>query len=77
MLRNTLLILCVALAVLAVGCANTPTPAPAPPDTRAADVQAVKDLEAAWVKDANSKDAQNGRPILRKMVRGFIPTVRH
>src|ERR1039457_309740 len=57
MLRNTSLILCLALAVLAVGCANAPTPAPAPPpDTRAADVQAVKDLEAAWVKDANSKD---------------------
>lgn len=53
MLRNTSLILCLALAVLAAGCANTPAP---PPDTRAADVQAVKDLEAAWVKDANSKD---------------------
>jgi hypothetical protein len=48
MLRNTSLIMCFALAVLAVGCANAPTPAPAaPPDTRAADVQAVKDLEAA------------------------------
>ena len=58
MLRNTSLIMCFALAILAVGCANAPTPAPAaPPDTRAADVQAVKDLEAAWVKDANSKDA--------------------
>ena len=28
-----------------------------PPDTRAADVQAVQDVEAAWAKDANSKDA--------------------
>jgi uncharacterized protein (TIGR02246 family) len=55
MLRNTSLIACVALAVLTIGCANTP--APPPPDTRAADVQAIKDVEAAWVKDANTKDA--------------------
>ena len=37
MLRNTMLIVCLALAVLTVGCANAP--APPPPDTRAADVQ--------------------------------------
>ena len=55
MLRNTMLIVCLALAVLTVGCANAP--APPPPDTRAADVQAIKDIEAAWVKDANTKDA--------------------
>ncbi len=55
MLRNTLLMVCLALAVLAVGCANAPAPPPA--DTRVADVQAVKDVEAAWAKDANSKDA--------------------
>ncbi len=30
--------------------------APPPADTRAADVQAVKDLEAAWWKDAATKD---------------------
>ncbi len=53
MLRNTSLILCLVLAALAVGCSNAPAPAP---DTRAADVKAVKDIEAAWVKDANSKD---------------------
>ena len=51
--RNTSLILCLALAAMAVGCSNAPAPAP---DTRAADVKAVKDVEAAWVKDANSKD---------------------
>ena len=55
MLRNTSLILCLAVAVLTVGCANAP--APPPPDTRAADVQAVKDLEAAWFKELNTKDA--------------------
>jgi uncharacterized protein (TIGR02246 family) len=53
MLRNSSLLLCLALAVLAVGCSNAPAPAP---DTRAADVQAIKDVEAAWVKDAMSKD---------------------
>jgi uncharacterized protein (TIGR02246 family) len=58
MLRYTSLILCLVLAVMAVACANSPAPAPTPPpDTRAADVQAVKDIEAAWMKDANSKDA--------------------
>ena len=59
MLRTISLFLSLALTFLATGCANTPTNTPAgpPPDTRAADVQAVKDLEAAWVKDANSKDA--------------------
>jgi len=58
MLRNTTLIACLALALLTVGCSNTSTSTPIPPpDTRAADVQAVKDLETSWVKDANSKDA--------------------
>jgi len=50
----------VILVVIAVACSTAPTAAPAPaapPDTRAADVQAVKDLEAAWVKDAATKDA--------------------
>ena len=54
MLRNTSLILCLAVAALAVGCTNTPPPPP--PDTRAADVQAVKDVEAASFKDLASKD---------------------
>ena len=54
MLRNTSVIVCLALAVLTVACTNAP--APTPPDTRAADLQAVKDVEAAWVKDATSKD---------------------
>jgi uncharacterized protein (TIGR02246 family) len=53
-MRNTLLILCLALTLLTAGCSNAPTP---PPDTRAADLQAVKDVEAAWVKDAATKDA--------------------
>lgn len=54
MLRNNSLIVCLALAVLTVGCSNAPAP---PPDTRAADLQAVKDVEAAWVRDIATKDA--------------------
>jgi uncharacterized protein (TIGR02246 family) len=59
MLRNTSLVLCLTLTAIALGCSTAPAPtaAPAPPpDTRAADVQAVKDVEAAWSKDAASKD---------------------
>jgi len=55
MLRNTSLIVCLALVALSAGCSNPP-PAP-PPDTRPADLQAVKDVEAAWLKDTNTKDA--------------------
>ena len=55
MLRNTSLIVCMALVALSAGCSNPP-PAP-PPDTRPADLQAVKDVETAWIKDMNAKDA--------------------
>ena len=54
MLRNISLIGCLALAALTAGCSNAPA---SPPDTRAADVQAVKDVEAAWLKDVSTKDA--------------------
>jgi len=52
--RTTSLLLCMSVALLTVACSNAPAP---PPDNRAADVQAVKDVEVAWVKDAASKDA--------------------
>jgi uncharacterized protein (TIGR02246 family) len=39
--------------LFAAGCA-----APPPPDTRAADIQAVKDVEAAWSKDAATRDVE-------------------
>ena len=55
MLRNTSLIGFVALALVTAGCSNAP--APPPPDTRAADVKAVLDEEAAWLKDTQAKDA--------------------
>jgi uncharacterized protein (TIGR02246 family) len=53
MLRNNFLIGCLALVALTTGCSTAPAPAP---DTRAADVQAVKDVEAAWIKDSAGKD---------------------
>ena len=43
-----------ALAVLLFGCAQAPPPAP--PDTRAADEQAIRDIETAWVKAFAAKD---------------------
>jgi uncharacterized protein (TIGR02246 family) len=54
MIRNTSLIVCLALIALTAGCSKPPAP---PPDTRAADVQAVKDVDAAWSKDMATKDA--------------------
>jgi len=53
MLRNNFLMGCLALVALTTGCSTAPAPAP---DTRAADVQAVKDVEAAWLKDSAGKD---------------------
>jgi uncharacterized protein (TIGR02246 family) len=57
MLRDTSLTVCLALAILTVGCANAPAPSSAP-DTRDADLQAVKAVEAAWVKDVATKDPE-------------------
>jgi uncharacterized protein (TIGR02246 family) len=71
MLRNTSLIVCLALAVLTIGCSNAPT---SPPDTRAADVQAVKDVEAAWLKDAAAaKDADKWASYFAEDGSGLYP----
>ncbi len=51
-LRYGWLVACVALSALLTSC-TTPTP-----DTRDADVAALKNTEAAWVKDAATKDVQ-------------------
>lgn len=40
-----------------VACNQAPPTPPAPPDTHDADVQAIKDTEAAWAKSAAAKDA--------------------
>jgi len=71
MLRNTSLIVCLALIALSAGCSNPP-PAP-PPDTRAADLQAVKDVEAAWVKDMATKDADKFASFLADDASGLYP----
>src|SRR5579872_1903322 len=52
MVKNAWIFSCLLLVAITVGCATPPAPPAAPPDTRAADIQAVKDLEAQWVKDA-------------------------
>jgi len=51
---NALLFVCSGLLILTMACTQQ---APVPPDTRAADVKAVQDVEAAWVKDIAAKDA--------------------
>jgi uncharacterized protein (TIGR02246 family) len=53
MMRNPSPLACLALALLTAGCSNTSAP---PPDTRATDLQAVKEVEAAWVQDLATKD---------------------
>ena len=47
-MRNGFLVLCAALAAFTVGCSSS--------DTHVADVAAIKDTEAAWLKDAQTKD---------------------
>ncbi len=53
MLRKFALFVCLLLAVVTLGCSTAPAPIA---DTRAADLQAVKDVETAWVKDVATKD---------------------
>ena len=48
------LLACTLLAILQSGCMTAP--ATAPPDTRAQDEKAIRDSEAAWVKDFATKD---------------------
>lgn len=57
MFKNAWICACLLFVAITVGCATQPAPCPAPADTRAADIQAVKDIEAQWVKDAATKDA--------------------
>ena len=47
----------VGLAVILTGCTPAPAPAPASPDTRDADIKAIKDVEATWVQNFATKDA--------------------
>jgi uncharacterized protein (TIGR02246 family) len=54
MQKSTLLTAGIALTFLLAGC--TPATPPAPPDTRAADAQAIRQLEADWVQTESTKD---------------------
>jgi uncharacterized protein (TIGR02246 family) len=72
MLRNSSLIGCLALAALTAGCSNAPAPVPRP-DTRAADLQAVKDIEAAWLKDTAAKDADKWASYFAENGRALYP----
>ena len=51
MLRSRSLFACMGVFALMTACTTTV------PDTRNADIKAVKDVEAAWVKDIATKDA--------------------
>ena len=44
---------CILMFGLTTACTNSPAP-----DTREADVRAVRDVEAAWVKDIGTKDVE-------------------
>src|SRR5260370_12490113 len=46
------------LLACSTACTQAPPTPPAPPDTHDADVQAIKDTEAAWAKAAAAKDAE-------------------
>ena len=70
MLRNCCLVGCLTLAALAVGCSSPPAAAP---DTRDADARAVKDVEAAWAKDAADKDADKWASYFADDGDGFYP----
>jgi uncharacterized protein (TIGR02246 family) len=70
MLRNVSLLLCLAFAGLGVACSNTPAPAP---DTRDADIQAVKQLEVSWAKDAATKDADKWASYFTDDASGLYP----
>ena len=69
-MRKASLVGCLALAALTVGCSNAPAPTP---DTRTADVQAVKDVEAAWVKDIAAKDVDKWASYFAEDACGLYP----
>ena len=69
-MRKTSLIGCLALAALTVGCSNAPAPTP---DTRTADVQAVKDVEAAGLKTWLQRTLTSGPATLQRMPAAYTP----
>lgn len=55
MLRDLIVITCLIFLVMFAGCATAPEPAPVM-DTREADIQAIRDLDAESLKDLANKD---------------------
>jgi uncharacterized protein (TIGR02246 family) len=55
MQRDGCVIGLLALTALMTACSSAPPPAP---DTRDADIRAVKEVEAAWSRDAGTKDPE-------------------
>jgi uncharacterized protein (TIGR02246 family) len=62
--------LCLALVALTAGCSKAPAPAP---DTSAADLQAVKDVETAWLQDASSKSGEKWASYFTEDGSGLYP----
>jgi uncharacterized protein (TIGR02246 family) len=71
MLRRTVLVAFVLTFLLMVGCSSNPTPPPA--DTRAADAQAVKDVEAAWITGMANKDVDKWASYFTEDAVGIYP----
>jgi uncharacterized protein (TIGR02246 family) len=61
----------VALAVVLAGCA--PAPPPPAPDTRAADAQAIRDLEKAWEQAFATKDADKIAVVYAEDASAMLP----
>ena len=63
----------IALAILLAGC--TPATPPAPPDTRAADAQTIRQLEADWSQAMATKDADKITAYYAEDASAFFPGV--
>jgi uncharacterized protein (TIGR02246 family) len=70
MLRDASVIVCLALATLTAGCSNAPSP---PPDTRAADLQVVRDVEAASQQATADKDIEKWATYFAEDASGLFP----
>ena len=70
MFYNASLIACLTLAALTAGCSSAPVP---PPDTSAADLKAVKDVEDAWLKDAATKSPEKWASYFAEDGTGLYP----
>jgi uncharacterized protein (TIGR02246 family) len=72
MLNRTVVVAFILTLLLMVGCSSNSTP-PAPADTRVADAQAVKEVEAAWIKGMANKDLDQWASYLADDAVGLYP----